>query len=101
MQFLSPNQYHSIKKSKTHKLISQKKENKIGELGFERGGGTHALWLADELGDSLGGLGEDGGGVDSLEVDVGGDIEARHLLFFSLTPLSLDSPVSTQKPCVN
>lgn len=50
----------------------------------DKGGraGTDGFGLADELSDGLGGLGKDGGGVDAVEADVGGEDEARHLLSF-------------------
>ncbi|RRT66341.1 hypothetical protein B296_00008804 [Ensete ventricosum] len=42
------------------------------------GRGTDGFGLADEPGDGLGCLGEDGGGVDAVEAHVGGEVKARH-----------------------
>lgn len=44
---------------------------------------TYGLWFADEFGDDGGGLGEDGGCVNAVQADVGGKVEARHLLLLS------------------
>lgn len=48
---------------------------------------AYSLRLADDLGHGGGGLREDGGCVDAVEANVGGDIKARHLLFLLLLQL--------------
>jgi len=48
---------------------------------------TYSLGFADEVGDGGGGFREDGRGVNTVEGDIGGDVEARH--FSSLRLLSL------------
>jgi len=54
----------------------------------ERERETYGFGFTDESSDGGGGFGEDGRGVDTFEVDVGGEVEARHR-FKSLTRLQL------------
>ena len=54
---------------------------------------AYSLWLADDIGDGLGGFGEDGGGVHPLQVHVGRHVQARH-------PRSLPLPLPPLRNCL-
>jgi len=54
---------------------------------------AYGLWLADDVGDGLGGFGEDGGGVHPLQVHVGRHVQARH-------PRSLPLPLPPLRDCL-
>jgi hypothetical protein len=57
-------------------------------------GGAYGLGLADDGGDGLGGVGEDGGGVHPIQVHVGRHVEARHLP----SPIPTPSSSSSESP---
>lgn len=65
------------------------------EIDKERERETYGFGFADESSNGGGGFGEDGRGVDTFEVDVGGEVEARHRFDISLFKSLTDSVVAT------
>jgi len=75
-----------------------KQQDKRNQRGREKSWGkgkaeAYGLWLADDVGDGLGGFGEDGGGVHPLQVHVGRHVQARH-------PRSLPLPLPPLRDCL-
>lgn len=60
--------------------------NSINKITKTRENKTYGFWFSNEFGDGGSGFREDGRGVDAVEGDVGGDVEARHR--FALRSLS-------------
>jgi hypothetical protein len=58
-----------------------KEKNIKSKLERER---AYGLGFADDFGDSGGGFGKDGGGVNAVKANVSRDVQTRHLFFVSL-----------------
>lgn len=59
---------------------NQEHGKKAVKRGIKRLGIPYRLRFADELSDGRGGFRKNGRGVYAIEVDVGGEIQARHFL---------------------